>query len=316
MNCPKTVTASILIGILLLSTMMTIVPTTEAKFLNLSSLVRVSWAGNATEQPIVPRGALRTLELNVSYTVTRGAFGKLALFLYVGKQINVNLQILNTPDWCTASLQTLTMAFTVPADAGVVQTMFTTLSLAVSDQAPAYGLGSITIKASAVGAGLIAGYTAEFTLTFTPGYKPLISPSLPQTNTKAIGPMDTATFPIQIENLGNARTYVFLSVVDVPKDWTAVVTSQVILEEGAGSTATAYLVVKPPKNFGYHYDENTIRVSLQPARADDLTNKGEIIYETFLLQSRGFSTPGFEPILFLGALAAVLIIVKIKRKKT
>ncbi len=93
------------------------------------------------------------------------------------------------------------------------------------------------------------------------------------------------------------------------------ITSQLILEEGAGSTATAYLVVKPPKSFGYHNDEQTIKISMQPVNADDYSKKGEITYETFLVQSRGFSTPGFETIIFLGAFAMTFLIVTYTRKR-
>ena len=315
MKCSKTLTTSFVLGILLISSLFVMVPTTQAKILNITSLVRVQWATGATSEPVVPRGTPLGLDLNVSYTVTRGALGKLALAIYQGRQINVNLEIISAPSWCTVGLSTLSMAFTIPAEAGVITSFPTKLTLTVSDQAPAYGLGNIVIKATAVPAGLIGGYSAEYTLTFTPGYKPLISVTLPKTNTLSIGPMDTATFPIQIQNLGNARTYVNLNVSNVPSGWTAVVTSQVILDNGTGSTATAYLVVKPPKNIGYHYDENTITVALTPARADDQTQKGATTFEQFLIQSRGFSTPGFDPIIFIAALAIVLGIVMMKRKK-
>jgi len=160
-----------------------------------------------------------------------------------------------------------------------------------------------------------AGYENDFTLSFIPDYKPLIKPSLPETNTKEIGPMDTATFPITIENLGNARTVVLLNVLNVTGGWNAVVTSQLTLEEGTGSTATAYLVIRPPKDFGYHYDEKTITISMQPVKADNYNQKGEITYETFLIQSRGFSTPGFEAITVIGALAILFIIMTCLRKR-
>jgi hypothetical protein len=314
MNFPKTVTASIITGILFLSTIFTMVPSTQAAGLfNLSSLVNVQWAENG--KPVVPRGEVRQLQLNVSYTTTRGAFGRLALAAYQGRQITVNMEITSVPDWCTASLSTSTLAFVVPASPGAYIEQTTLLSLSVSDQAPAFDLGSISIKATAMKAGLISGFTKEFSLTFTPGYKPLIKPTI-TTNTKEIGPLDTATFPIQIENQGNARTIVTITVSNMPKDWNAIVTSPIILEEGSGSTNTAYLTIKPPKGFGYHYEEETINILLTPAQYDNQSNKGEPIPLSFLVQSRGFSTPGFEPILFLGALAAVLVLVKLKRKKS
>ena len=127
--------------------------------------------------------------------------------------------------------------------------------------------------------------------------------------------MDTAQFTIEVENLGNARTVVLFEVVDVPTDWNALITSQIILEEKTGSKATAYLVVKPPKNFGYHFDEKTIKISMKPVKADDYSKVGEILYEDFLIQSRGFSTPGFESILFVGALFAVLLVFTLRKKK-
>jgi len=123
-------------------------------------------------------------------------------------------------------------------------------------------------------------------------------------------------FPIDIQNLGNARTVVLLTVVSTPLGWAAIITDQVTLEEGTGSIATAYLTIKPPKGFGYHYDEESITISMQPVKADDYSKKGEITTATFLVQSRGFSTPGFEVILFAGALAvAILTITCIRKRK-
>jgi hypothetical protein len=309
----KTVKASIVIGILLVSVIVAVLPTTSAgPLFNLQSTLNISW-GNETGDPVVPRGELRQLDLSVTHMVTRGAFGQVLLQLYSNTLITIDLAVTNTPSWCTAVLSQGTISTTVIPDQST--TKFTQLSLQVADNAPAYGLGYVTIKATARKIGFIQGYEQEFTLSFIPDYKPLIKPSLPETNSKEIGPMDTAVFPVTIENLGNARTVVLLNVVSVPKDWNAIITSQVTLEEGAGSTGTAYLVVKPPKGFGYHYDEQTIKISMQPVKADNFNKKGEITYESFLVQSRGFSTPGFEAIGFIGALAIVMLTIFIIRKR-
>ena len=311
----KAVKASIITGIVLVSMLAAVLPTTSAGLIfNLQSVLNVTW-GNETKQPVVPRGELRELTLAISHTVTRGAIGRGMLLLYQGNQIVINVEIVETPTWCTANIAQGTLSVTVQPDQ--ITTVYTKLSLQVADNAPAYGLGYVKVKATARKAGLISAYEQDFTLSFIPDYKPLIKPSLPETNSKEIGPMDTAIFPILIENLGNARTVVLLNVVSVPKDWNAIITSQVTLEEGAGSTATAYLVIKPPKGFGYHYDEQTIKISMQPVKADDYSKKGETTYETFLVQSRGFSTPGFETIVFLGAFAITFLIVAYthKRKK-
>jgi hypothetical protein len=310
----KTVKASILTGIVLISVIVAVSPTTSAgPLFNLQSFVNVTWLSNETQEPIIPRGELRQLDLMITHTVTRGALGKYLLLLYTNTQITIDLEIIDQSPWCTATLSQGTVSTYVIPDGRTTST--TQLSLSVADDAPAFGLGFIKIKATAQKIGFIKGFADEFTLSFNPDYKPLIKPSLPETNTKDIGPLDTAQFPILIENLGNARTVVLLNVVSVPEGWNAVITSQVTLEEGTGSTATAYLVVRPPKGFGYHYDEQTIKISMQPVKADDFNKKGEITYETFLVQSRGFSTPGFEVLGFIGALAIVMLTVFIMRKR-
>jgi len=309
----KTIKASILTGIVLISVIIAVSPTTSAgPLFNLQSVLNVSW-GNDTGQPVVPRGELRQFDLTITHTVTRGALGSFLLTLYQNTQITIDLQITEIPSWCTATLSQGTVSTVVIPNE--ITTRTTQLSLQVEDNAPAYGLGYVKIKATARQIAIIKGFEQEFTLNFIPDYKPLIKPSLPETNSKEIGPMDTAVFPVQVENLGNARTVVLLNVVSVPKDWNAIITSQLTLEEGAGSTATAYLVVKPPKGFGYHYDEETIRISMQPVKADDYSKKGEITYESFLVQSRGFSTPGYEMIVFIGAFAIVMLTLFMKRKR-
>lgn len=311
----RAIKASIITGILLFSVIAAVIPTTSAGILfNLSSVLTVNW-GNETQQPVVPRGALRQMDIEITHEVTHGMLGKYLLELYRNQQVIIDLEITDRSPWVTATLSQLSLQARVTPDEPY--TLITKLSLQVSDDAPAFQLGYVTIKASAKTIGLIKGYEKAFTLNFVADYKPLIKPELPGSNAKTIGPLDTATFPITIENLGNARTIVYLKVVNtsVPNEWVAIVTDQVTLEEGTGSTGTAYLTIKPPKGIGYHDDDATISVSLQPVQADNAANKGDIIYQTVLVESRGFSTPGFESIGFLGALAIVMAIIFIIRKR-
>jgi len=271
----------------------------------IQSSLTVSW-GNETIKPIIPRGELRTLTLVITHTIARGALGEEVLKLLTGLVIPISISITGASPWCTAVISQGTVSIVVQPD--TISTVYTTVSIQVANDAPAYGLGYINIRVTAAQVSIIEGTEYDVTLSFIPEYKALIQSSLPETNVKEIGPMDTAVFPVRITNLGNARTRVVLNVTDIPSDWSAVITSQLIVEEGGG-TATAYLVVKPPKGFGYHYDEQTIRISMQPVKADDPSKKGEMYYESFLVQSRGFSTPGFEFLCFLGALVVVLLLI-------
>lgn len=305
----KRAKASIVMIILLGSVFASLIPVTSAGLLfNLQSVIGVSWSGNETAEPVVPRGAIRPVDLEVSYVVTRAVFGKLALLVYENKLAFIKLEIVEHSPWVTATLQTDTISLPISDKIHYKKTI---VSFQVAEDAPAYGLGFIKIKAEVGKLGLIEGYDQTFTLNFVPSYKPLIDPGLPSGKSVKIGPMDTAEFPIEIENMGNARTIVYLDVVEgtVPEGWNAIVTSQVTLEEAKGSKSTAYLVVKPPKGFGYHQDEVTIKVSMTPVRADDTSQQGTIIYETFLVESQGFSTYGIEVLLPIVLIIIVVLIV-------
>jgi len=309
----RAVKSCFVLGILLMSLSITIVPSTSAGLLlNLQSVITVEWETNQTADPVIPRGELRPVDLRVTYVVNRGALGGTLLSIWGSKQAFVDLEIVDKSSWVTATLALSTISFPLSA---TPQTKRTSVSFQVDENAPAFGLGYIKIKASIdLMAGIIEPFEQTFTLNFVPDYKPLINPTLPDANTKEIGPMDTAVFPIQVENLGNARTVVLFDVVSVPEDWNAVITSQVTLDEEKGSKNTAYLVIKPNKSFGYHFDEQTIRISMKPVKADDYSKQGTILYESFLVQSRGFSTPGFESILFIGALLVTILLIKMSRR--
>jgi hypothetical protein len=310
----KTMKSSIVMGVLLVSIFTAIIPTSSAGIiLNLSSYVDVGWGNETLDKPLVPLGAAKSLTLDVRYGVTKGAVLSQAFFtLYQGRQVNIKLEVIEKPDWCTATLKSATITTAVTSGE---TTLSTTLTLRVDENAPAFGAGYVTIEASVPKIGAIDGYNQVFTLEFSPAYLPMISAQLPEGNSKSIGPLDTAVFPIEVENMGNARTTVFFKIDNVPEGWIAVVTDDITLDEGKGSMGTVYLTIKPPKGFGYHNDDRSIVVTMTPARAEDLRNLGESKTVTVIIESRGFSTPGFESLLFIGALLAVVLILKLKKKK-
>jgi hypothetical protein len=136
-------------------------------------------------------------------------------------------------------------------------------------------------------------------------------------NSMRIEPKDNAVFPIEIENLGNARTRVKLQVVDenIPDGWAATVTDYIILDEVKGSKGTVYLTVKPPKSSGYHDDSASIRVELIPERAMNPTDQGSTQYVNVLVQSRGIIKTeekgfGFD-ITYLLILIIIIILIAI-----
>ena len=51
-------------------------------FFGMSSIVLVSWDASETEEPIIPRGTLRVVHLDISFGVTYGILGSLVYFLF------------------------------------------------------------------------------------------------------------------------------------------------------------------------------------------------------------------------------------------
>ncbi|MBE3121029.1 MAG: hypothetical protein IMZ58_02340 [Thermoplasmata archaeon] len=307
----KSAESTIILLILLVSLFAVSIPVIAIPTLN--SNIDVVWGEKDTVKPVIPRDEIRKLNLTIKYKVDWGgdfAYGALIAYSELGKNALINLKVTDHSPWCTANL-----------GSDVVLTLLTTgltqssvfLNLQLRDDAPAFGEGYVKIRASVPIMGFIGGFEKEFTLDFVAGYLPRINANLPEGTTKNIGPLDSAVFPVEISNLGNARTTVFFKIEDIPKGWTAVINDDMTLDENGKFTAT--LTVKPPRGFGFHDDRQSIMVRLTPARAEDLTNIGKPSFVSVIVQSRGFSTPGFEAIGFIGALAIVMLTIFIIRKR-
>jgi len=155
----------------------------------------------------------------------------------------------------------------------------------------------------------------------TPNYAALISIEEPKGNYKEIGPLDTADFDIKVTNLGNAPTEVTFEVINLPKGWSASIMEALTLGSAVaggedGSVKTATLRIKPPYSFGYHNDRQTIQVRVTPTYYRDASLIGKVYTLDFTVQSRGFSTPGFEgALVFIAMMIFLGFVYYNKRKK-
>ena len=142
---------------------------------HLQFIIYLSWLGNATSTPINP-GETRQIPMNVSSTVTRGAFGKLLLFLLADRQFVIQAEVQNVSSWATAGLVANTLNSVIPSQAGVFSTIPDTLSIFVKIGTPPYQTGFVILHLWAddyqgpLGLWtLIGGYDATFTLSFVSG---------------------------------------------------------------------------------------------------------------------------------------------------
>ncbi|MFO8077592.1 MAG: hypothetical protein R6U21_02975, partial [Thermoplasmatota archaeon] len=291
--------------------------------IKLYSRIDVSWNIKEAQEPIVPRNEVKTLNLSVLYTVDTGDYiadgmydeWSTSVHQNTGEPtvVKIKLNVISSSSWCSAALKS-NVVFT---NFSKNQTTTAPLYLTLDENAPAYGAGYINIEASigTIPGTPIKGYKKTFNLSFIPTYFPFVSINLPDVNTIEVNPMEQAVFPIDIENLGNARTKVFLEVVNLPDDWIGVVTNELTLEETLGSTDTAYLSIQPPKNFGYYDEKEIIQVAVTPARAEDISDRGDTMYTTFIVKSKGVATPGFEAELLISAFIIIGIGLYLRKTK-
>ena len=296
---------------LLFNILMICIPVSSS-IIPVNSLIEIDWSDDI-ESPIVPRYEVRAINITITYqAIYAGEVGEGAIDAYSGTSPAViDLEIIDMSPWVTANLKATKVILEI-SDKPNSATNY--INLQLNENAPAFELGYITIRASIGTLGILPPFSREVSLNFNPAYLPIIDASYPEGNSLEIMPDDSAIFPIKLENMGNARTKVFFEIEDVPDGWTAVVTDDVTLDEDTGSIITAYVTVKPPKDFGYHEDMCVITVSMLPARAESLEEQGVKTYATFVVHSKGYFTPGFESILFIGALLVVVMIGK-KRLK-
>jgi hypothetical protein len=292
------------------------------KIYNMRYAVEIEWNNEEFQKPIIPRDEVKEVELKVTLRIDMGeTFTKGALDSYRGRFNGVILlQIIDKPSWCTAVLNQSKIIVNMTEIASTTTSIF----INIDEDAPAYGEGFIKILAKVSKQGLIEGTEKEYTLDFLPSFNPIIRLNLPETNTKRIDPMSNAEFPIEFENIGNAKTKIFLTIEDIPEGWQASITDEVTLNDEKGSKATALLTVIPPTSTGYHLEEANIKVKMLPARAQNTSDIGKPLYATFTVQNRGLSTYGSEAIIFYGIIALIIIVIVVfifryitkRRKKT
>jgi len=286
---------TIVMSLILISLLLTVVPSTTAGlFTSLESYVNVDYDESITDEPIKIRGTGKAINVNITFGVTSaslfGVADKIILATHLGRTVQLQVEPYEYPEWATVSVSQWPTA-RIQNDE---KSYPVTLTVKVNEEAPAFGKGDIKLRITVPKVGQINGITSEINIPFSVGYTPIVNINYLESNSKVIGPMDTAVFPIEVENLGNARTRVYFEIADIPDGWSAIITDDVIIEEGEGSKATVYLTVKPPKGLGYHDDTSSILIRYTPEMVEQPDFVGTSKPINVLIESRGFSFIGIE----------------------
>jgi len=248
----------------------------------LESVITIHWSANDTQKPLEPEGAPRIVNLTVTYCTVSSYYligqiiGKIILLycIFTHQNVTVTLELGDFPSWCTASLSDSEIQFPVNDE---ISSQNISLTVAVDEHAPAYTLCAIPIHVEVdmlrgpIGLlPFVNGCNQTATIHFLPGYLPHIIVE-PDNDHMNVTPGNTSFLPITVTNHGNARTVVFVNIVDFPSgDWLISIPSQIVLEVNASNEIC--LSVVPPMNF---QGTDTITFSFTPYKSDDYTQHGE-----------------------------------------
>jgi hypothetical protein len=333
----RTVKTAIILGILLVVcfTAFNMVnqksSTASAALIEYDSIVTLEFAdSSALNTPIHPLGGTRNVDITVRYINTvpdmfRKQPGRTLLFgpfkfVFLAP---VHLEVENVPDWCTATIAPPDIIFDAfGEDSALERTV--TLQVAVNKQSTALFPHELKVKATGDSPDrhIKAPPGVTLPVAITPGYVPLISPNPGQT-IKRTGPGETVSWNIKLTNNGNGEALVRARVIDPPDGYVISVNPQTIipsLADGDLNEKELPLTVLPPFEFGYFNENVQIELELIPEFSSPGTGasanltQGQPLYLTLAVQNRGFSTPGFEIIIFMFAILSMVIIIKHKRK--
>jgi len=262
------------------------------------------------DKPVIPYSEPRQIPITVKAKIS-GPNPDIVADKIGGVILIVDISIAEISEGCHASINPPTILFPV-SDEYVIANA--TLSFTIDQYFDAFSLKKIKISLTNEKLGskttLVKSLTRNFNISFSVGYEPRLSFSYPENNVKSINPGEIAIFPIDIENWGNDVTTVNIEIIDIPNGWQANIIKNLTLSTnlfGKEAKENVMLNVKPPINFGYHEDRAVIKVKITPVSFTNKSFKGEPQYLYFIVQSEGFSTPGFEMIFAVFAFIFILL---------
>lgn len=311
----KKIATTFLLIILTFSLLLCLIPTpVKAAYYDVLSIIAVDYDAKAANDPFLPVDRIKEIPITLDYYVS-GHFAEEICKEYEGIDVFIFLNIDRKPDWCTASLSPnfLKMEATPSTLSENV-----TLILKINKDAHAQLNGKIKLNVTVGSVGPIKGGTFYSNISFIPGYYPLLDINTPDGIVKRIHPLDDTDFGIEIENLGNAKTIITTSVLNIPDGWTVSIANKTTLGTatiGDDPKKTILLTVRPSYEFGYHNERKVINVSLVPSLIDNPLVKGQEYFISFIVQNKGFSTPGFETVYLLAIIIGAGLMGKRRKVK-
>lgn len=309
----KSVKASLIIGILLVSLSAAIVPSSSAKgfgIFELTPYLQFNYDTTNVDNiiPDNPNGS--KIDLHIFYQIS----GLLASFgvkrLAAEQKVQINIQIGQIPDYCMASLTQQTVYATPAIDFANGEAGPTQLKVTFTKNAPYPASVNIPIIVTATVAPAfpwsVKPITQTYYITVSAGYLPIIDVT-PNPKYLETSPGSLATIGIGCENIGNGETEFRFEIVDMPAGWTAQMIDSKFISANAKESLS--LQVRGPIGFGYHDETETITIRVRGIYYAEAGYTTETDKEfTVTVRSVGFYASAFDAMIII-VLLVVLVLV-------
>ena len=314
----RKIKACIILSIFVFSAIAVFAPTSSAALFNsLEGQLRLNVKA-ITNRTVTPNSQPIEFELTVYYDIA--GVGADVVYFPPNTKCQVDVIVSGIPDWATVEVNPSSVQINIDT----FEPMKTTLLVYADERAPAQSPEDIEISLKAhevrgLGAAVGESTYGPQRVSFVPAYLPILSYNVIGGTYQQIGPMDTAEFEIELENLANGKTEVQFTIEGLPDGWTASVPNLKTLGSSAfGDEAKSIvtLSVQPPKGFGYHFEKETLQLNLK-AKYYGKTGAQEEDYPLDVtVESRGISTVGIEiPIIIILLIVFIVVAVIFFMKK-
>ncbi|UCF50542.1 MAG: hypothetical protein JSU91_03425 [Thermoplasmatales archaeon] len=225
-------------------------------FFGLKSHVDITWDENETYNQIMPLEEVRVLSFNISYWVTWGILGQLTNYYLKDRGVNINIEIINKPDFCNAYLDENEISIPFPKKQNIKELYNNFIRIFLKLDAPAFEAFNITLQATMESE--IKGPLGFITflspankivnITLLPDYYGNVGYLLPEGNIIETPPLVEKQLPIKLYNFGNGKSLIESEIISAPSDFIVYLDPENLILDVL-ENKTIYLKVIAPSNF-------------------------------------------------------------------
>jgi hypothetical protein len=275
--------------------------------------ITIEYNESVLQKPVIPFENATLLPVKIKLELLSPTVDIVLAKIGGGVDFVIRLEMMDIPEGCQASVIPSLVIMDLPSEGRPIYAN-ATISITVNQFLPADSQKKLVARITSDEIGrkttLIkpGNYTQD--IPFMVGYYSQLNFNYIDGNVRDIQPDETANFNFEVQNIGNGATNVVSEIIDLPDGWASEIVRSTILGSditGSTSSRTISLKIKPPIDFGYHEDRAVIKVKMIPVYYEKPEYQGEPHYLYFIVQSKGFFTPGFEFGMLLFAFIFVLV---------